>query len=217
MCSALAPIARGFQPSQYREEGKHPTSDFLASLRALLMDNARTISFESFSSFSCWAYDVSKARKTKHLVRRAQQRLQAVCSRGRVKIDLDRGLHCHTSEKVNQSRSPSWQEVTHWVRRIYMLLNSFSPPPLLLLYFISSAKFEIYFRDAVGHFIACKRKKDKLQKRTGRWLWEIQVRLYLKTPVFSAEKIIIKHRPITKKNAIAGKCKAMRHKCPSRL
>ena len=146
-------VARCFLPSHYREEGKHPTSHLLESLWALLMDNARTISFESFSSFFCWGYKASKARKTKHLVRRAQQRLQAACSRGRVKTDLDRGLHCHSSEKVNQSRSTSWQKVTHWVRQIYTLLNSFFPL-LLLLYFISSAKLEIfYFRHAIGHFI----------------------------------------------------------------
>lgn len=119
------PFAWCLLPSHCQEEGKHPTSDLLASPRALFMDNARTISFESFSSFSRWAYDVSKARKTKSLVRRAQQRLQAACSRGRVKIDLNRALRCHSSEKVNQSCSTCWQEVTHWVRRIYMLLNYF--------------------------------------------------------------------------------------------
>lgn len=154
LCIGL--VARCFPPSHYQEKGKHPTSDLLASLWALLMDSARTISFESFGSFSCWAYDANKARKTKHLIRRAQQRLQAACSRGRVKIDLNRGLCCHSSEKVNQPCSTSWQEVTHWVGQIYMLLNS-SPPtphPLLLLYFISSAKLEIFnFRHAIGHFI----------------------------------------------------------------
>lgn len=155
MCCALASC---FLPYRCREGGKHPTSDPLASPQASLMGNARTISFESFSSFSCWAYDASKARKTKNLVRRAQQRLQAACTRGKVKIDLNRGLHCHSSEKVNQSCSTCWQEVTHWVRWIYMLLNSFlffySFPLLLLLYFVSSTKLEIfYFTHAICRFI----------------------------------------------------------------
>lgn len=34
------------------------------------------------------------------------------------------------------------------------------------------------------------------------------------TRIFS-RKIIMKHRPIAKKNAVTGKCKAMGQKCPS--
>lgn len=153
LCIGL--VARCFPPSRYLEKGKHPTSDLLASLWALLMDSARTISFESFGSFTCWAYDANKARKTKHLVRRAQQRLQAACSRGRVKIDLNReGTMLSFFRKGKPAMLYLLTGGNTLGRTDIHAFKLLFFPLLLLLNFISSAKLEIFnFRHAIGHFI----------------------------------------------------------------
>jgi len=67
---------------------------------------------------------VSKARKKKKAIRRAQQSLQAVCSRGSMEINLDRRPHCGSSKKVGLAHYSIWWEMAHWARWIHMLINA---------------------------------------------------------------------------------------------